>query len=568
MNPRTSQSRTVPLALAASVLTLVGFAGLALAQDRKPLPPPPASDEDARTERIERFDAFLGAYRRAGSPRLLIVTDAVPGTRSAQSVDVAEAIAPRLEDLFRDPEVTILSPLGAGLAESRQREALARNDEHAAARMLAGDAGADMVLLVRLSDRPGSSSLGATYTLTDLRQGTTLGRHSFDVLPDPQNSTFDNYRVGEYARAIARRVATQFGEAFPESAGGGAFRRYTLRIVGEYEDDELSLLRDALNRGEGVRQGSVRMRAQEQSSADQLTTLELLANTDTLGVRALLREAAVEELAMTADVLSAKDTTLSVRLSPLGLSARERALAGGPQTSRNRAERELLLAHYERAGKPTIAVMINRATVDAPDRAGSRDAQGQSGVAPVQQGEGVNIIVGDRLDFGQSGILDPIAGDIIREELDDRKRDRLEQGEVDLRQLENRIVERLTNLGLSLKDVSGAQVELQRSAEFGATRWTDASLASALGKQAGADVVLSGVARVVRTRSGGLPLRIEVTMRAYRTSDGVILGASSAQREVTQAGAVLDQAMDDLAAQAAGRLATNLADTWERAVAK
>lgn len=548
----------------AIALSLVACAGQALAQsgshDRKPLPPEPVRDSDPATERLANIDGFRDAYTRAGSPRLLISVDSdASGRGSGGSRDVAERLGFRLEDLFGDPEVTIISPAAAQLREDRQRDALARNDEFAAARMLGADTNADMVLLVRVGERAGDG-YRASYTLTDLRQGTTLGRFSWDMTPDPQTGQFDNYRVSEYARAIGRRIAKQFSEAFPENCSG-TLSRYSVRVVGEYEDDDLSALRDALNHSAGVRQGSVRVRSQEQSSADQLTTLDMLATSDMLAVRSAIRGAVRDQLAMSAEVLDARDMSVTVRLTPLALDTRQRALAGGPATTRNGSERMTLAERYAKAGKPSIAVLINRATVDLPETRVSTGSD--AAINPVQSGDGTNIIIGDRVGLGANRI-DPIVGDIIRDELTDRRAERLEQGEVDLRQIENRMIERLSSLGFNLKDAASAQAAMRTAGTLEGKQWTDREFAATLANEAKADIVVSGVARVVRTRGGGLPLTIEVTVRAVRTSDNAILAAASSQKTVTAAGATLDQTLDDLTAEATGKLVVGMSDAWAR----
>lgn len=515
------------------------------AQERKPLPPAPVQSEPV-SERLANMGPFLEAYRRAGSPRMLVVTNGPD--------NFGDVMGARLEDLFRDSEVTIVNPHATSLKQQRDRDALTRNDEYAAARMAGADAGADVVVTVDVREH-GRGCYKGSYTLVDLRQGTTLGRYAWDMIPDEDSGRFDNYRMSEYARAIGGRVSRQFIEAFPLGPGTGAMKRYSLKLVGEYEDEDVVAFRDAMNNAEGVRQGSVTLRAQEQSSADQLTTFTLMSYSDPLTLRSSVSRAVADQLAMSAEVLDARESSLTVRLSELGMSTRERALSGGSETSRNRTERETLRANYEKAGTPTIAVMINRASAAVT----SSVSQGSN---LTELGDGTNIIIGDRVDFG-SGQLDPVLGDAIRDELTDRRVDRAEQAEVDLRQVENRMVSRLTSLGLRLKDVSAAQAEMRANGEL-SKDWTDRELASVLGKQSGADVVLSGVARVVRTRNRtAWPVRIEVTVRAYRTIDGVIIGSASSQKDVASAGATLDQALDDLAAQATGRLASQLSDSWK-----
>jgi TolB-like protein len=89
-----------------------------------------------------------------------------------------------------------------------------------------------------------------------------------------------------------------------------------------------------------------------------------------------------------------------------------------------------------------------------------------------------------------------------------------------------------------------------------------------MAKAVNADVVLTGVSRVSRLANVGSTegpvLRVEVSMRAIRVSDGTILAASSASRDVASALATQDQAVDDLTSQLVGRLAASLTDTWEK----
>jgi hypothetical protein len=55
-----------------------------------------------------------------------------------------------------------------------------------------------------------------------------------------------------------------------------------------------------------------------------------------------------------------------------------------------------------------------------------------------------------------------------------------------------------------------------------------------------------------------------VTVRAVRTSDNAILAAASSQKTVTAAGATLDQALDDLTAEATGKLVSGMSNAWAR----
>jgi len=537
----TTRKYTVTFAAALPVL-----AGLALAQDRKPLPPQPVQERYG-TERLPYFGEFLDAYARAGSPRLLFVVT------SDGADDTASTLAARLEDLFRSAEVTILNPPANMRRQSNARNALSRNDEDASARLAARDLEADVLVTVDIARR--GRTITGSYVVTDMRAGTTIGSYAWDMLPDPYGGGFDNFRVSEYARAIGDRIAMQFAEAFPDGPGGGSLRRYTVNLTGEFDDEDLEFLRDALEDAAGVREGSVVLRDLEQSGGGQLVTVEFLSGADAVRTRSAISRAVAESLAMSTELLSSRGSQMTLRLMPLGLSRDERALAFGGTTDRNRDLRDRFARAYADAGSPGVLVMVNLAG-PAPALAGG-DANRGAIPAPVQQGDGTNIIIGERV--GPGGWIDPIQGEFIREEIEERRADRIARREFDARALENRLIERFSALGLELRDAARAQQELRDGGELDRA-WTDASLAEELGRRAGADIVISGVARVDRPRSGA-PQRVEVTLRAVRVSDGTVLGSATASRD-TRTGATLDGATDALAAWLTGRLANQLLSRW------
>ena len=551
-----------------SAALLLSLAGTTFAQR---LPDPPAPERPRGTARASNLDEFLPAYARAGRPRLLIYTDVVTraggASKTLNDAAAATRLGARLEDMFRAPDVTIINPDAAALVAGRQEDALRRNDEFAAARMLGDAARADMVLYVRLLET-GGDEYAASYTLADLRRGTSLGRHSWDMLPDPYTGRYDAVRMGEYADSIATRVGTQLAEAYPI----GYARPLTLRIVGDYEDDDLGLLRTALETIPGVRPGSVILRADDQSTATSLATFDIAYAGDLLDLRTGARRAVVERLGMDADVIDSREGGLDIRLSPLAPGGRERLLAGGGETPRNAAERRRLADAYDAAGRPTIAVVINRAAVDdeAPLVAPPGDAIDR-GAAPLQEGDGTNIILGDRIGngFDRDRESDRFRDRVIDRELRDRRQDRQEDAVIDLRVLEDEITGRLLDLGLRARDVSAARASLTREDRAGTPAgpskdWTDREVAHALGSGANADIVLSGVGRLVRDRATGRPVRVVVSLRAYETATGDVLAATSVQRALDDGAQSFDRSVADLAAEATGALATKMADRWSR----
>src|SRR3954468_4980938 len=98
----------------AACLTALIAGEAVMAQKRLPDPPPAQPEGPPLPEKAMNLTDFIGAYKRAGSPRLLIYTDLVGasagGAKAADDIATAMRLGARLEDLFRDPEVVIVEP--------------------------------------------------------------------------------------------------------------------------------------------------------------------------------------------------------------------------------------------------------------------------------------------------------------------------------------------------------------------------------------------------------------------------------------------------------------------------
>lgn len=587
---------------------VIGLAGMAHGQGR--LPDPPAGKDPRQAERIDNYDAWVEAYTRSGRPRMLFYTDIVTKEGVAAGADLGNVarLGNRLEEYFRNPEVILINPGAQAALTAQQVEQLHRNDEAAAAKIVGESMKSDVVVYVRLIEQQhrgdGSTYVG-TYTIADLRQGTTLGKHSWDMTPDPREGQYTSPRMGEYAKAIARRVAQQYCEAYPgggeaarggapapgttvvvespkgtvtvSSPGGeagarpvpapapsGAMRRFTLRLVGEYEEETLADFREAMRSIPGVRGDSVLLRGEEKSSATSVVTFECMYAGDALDLRTQVRRAAASQMGIEASVLGAREGSIELRLNPGTLSVRERALSGGAPTNRNADERAMLAYRYDKVGRPTIAIMMNQAVVadEAPIEV---DAAPGGGNTALQQGDGVNIVIGDRVGVSGDGraILDPFAQKVAERELRDVRKERRQDAVIDTMYFENKIAERLVQLGLRPKDVSGVQAEM--SQELSSRQWKDRELAFALAKKGGADVAMSGVGRLVRDRATQKPMRLTFTVRAYQVGDGVLIGSASVSRDVSDGLQTYDQVLDQMAADATGRMVAQMSDAWARA---
>jgi hypothetical protein len=503
---------------------------------------------------------FLDAYKRAGSPRLLIYCDLVgQSAGAAKKLDDAATITrlgARLEDLFRDPEVIIVEPGAMEALNDQAVETMRRNDSFSAARTLGKAANADIVLYIRLIETAGrNASYTGTYVLADLRRGTSLGRFAWDMVPGP-NGEFDAARMTEYARAIARRAIDQFVEAFPAGGTMANARRFVVRVVGDYQVDDLGGFRDALNASTGIKAGSVLLRAEERTDNISVATFELAFTGDIIDLRRITRRAAVEQMGMEATPVDAREGSIGLKLAPLTLSARERMLAGGAKTTRNSTERDRLALAYANAGRPTIAVMFNKPTVEA-EAALPVDAS----TAPAK-GDTVNVVVGERVKVGEGGISTGFAERVLDRELRNKSDEHHQDAAIDMRVFEDKISERLLQLGLQPRDISAAQIELSAKPEFKDKVWNDRELAYALGKQANAGIVISGIGRLVRTNADS-PRRAVLTMRAYDVTTGDIVGSTSVQRDLASGGESFVQAIEDLSAEATAKLVTQMSDVWE-----
>lgn len=579
--------------MAAGVLSMI--AGTALAQSGR-LPDPPKSKEGVPSVgKIDNLDAFIAAYQRSSRPRLIVYVDVV--SREGQPVggDIGDLVrlSSRVEEFFRHPDVVIVNAGAQSLLSARQVTELRRVDELEAARMVASAAKSDVVLFVRLVQqegrRDGSTYLG-TMTLADLRQGTTLGRHSWEMTPEGgERWQYTSQRMGEYAKAIARKAAQYYIEAYPAASATpaatgvhsgvetssspvasapaeaiGVMRRFSVLLVGNYEDDTLSDFRDSLRGIPGVRRDSVLLRDEDRGTSGAAASFEMMYAGDSLDLRTQVRRVAIAQMGMEATVIASREGSISVKLAPLGLSTRERALSGGPETARNADERAMLAYRYDKAGSPSIAVMVNEASVEVEDAIFIDPGTPSTNGSGLQAGDGVNIVIADRVGVSADGrsVLDHYEQMATERDEIDRRKERRQDAAIDTMFFENKVVERLVQVGLKPRDISAAQVEL--ADELKAKAWKDRELAAALGKKSGADVVLSGVGRLVRDRESGRALRIVFTMRAYEVNGGTIIGAASISRDVSTGDRSFSQSLEELSAEATGKLVAQMSDAWAR----
>ena len=580
----------------ASLLTPV----TAVSAQRKPDPPPPAPRGTGDFDNLpESYDAFINAYRRAGQPKILIFTllvtaDEVPDARKIL-VDQAKAdrFTSRLIGIFTtSPQIEIVNPVGATFAGQEQLSRLRRNDEFSAARMLGDEAGADIVIFVRMLDQPGLT-YAATYVVLDLRRGRTMDQFSWDMSPD-RGGTFSQRRMGDYARVVADRVMRRFDRAFPREqkpgldAIGGGIRNFTIDIIGDLSGEGPIVLRDVLRSISGVTEGSVYFVKEEQVHLGRsMMIFKLTYKGDPLDLRHGLYLAAADRLGVQASILGAGEGSITMRLEPKRLSTRESLLSGGPITPENRKIRQELTLHYAEENKPRIAVMINQAAKrgtepDQPDKYDDQetdtDAEKQPDLssreeAPGPAGGGITVIVNPRIVVGgdlhehvdevHSGHSHAKPGATRRDKDDDSRSasdgSKLSEDALDTFMMENEVSGRLRDLGLIPVNLDQARQLLSKDMDLAGRVLGDWDLAELLSRKVDFDIMISGVGRVLRD---DVPPVMRYTFRAFRMQDAEGLAFATVEREV-QGSAGTGAVMRELAADAVGRLAFQLLNSWK-----
>lgn len=611
--------------IAGGVMGLLIACGSAAAQERKPMPPPSAPEQPpGGLERLPSFPAWLSSYQSAGSPRLLFYTDLITSRRDDTKLlnDAATVtrLGGRIEQWFRAPEVILLNPGAVSIATEEQRKALRDNDEFAAATMVGRMAQADIVVFIRLIEQSGRKDgvrYTATYVMADLRQGTSIDRHSWDMTEDPVSGELDATRMAQYAQVLADRITNTFMLQFPPAvqpaplappvapapspvtvpdqgpgvspnlpaipgqswSGGGTpppapvaavpARRYTVRLAGEYEDGLVTGFRDAVAGLARVRPGSLIERGMSAADGTKTMTFEIMYAGGPVDLQNDLSAAASTRLEQDTAVLEAREGLVVIQLRPARMSARDRALAASGESYRGSAARQQFRDAYQAAGRPTIAVMVNPAVTESRtaevmtppagpgELAHNPATQGQPAVAP-QVIVAPRIVLGNNSETG-SGLTGDLTGP-LRDELARRERELRESRAIDTRTMEDNLYQRLIRLGVEARDLAAAQAASGQRAEGQVVN--EKELATSLAGRAGADVVISGAGRVVRFNADGYPSRLRYTFRAYRVADGAVIAADSVEDDVDYTRPEWSRAIERLAEEAAGKLAGQMMDRW------
>lgn len=554
-----------------TLAALLLLAAPALAQ-RKPDPPtpPPAGPREA-----EVTTEFLQAYKAAGSPRLVIFTYVVSidETRAAELNDtgLTHQFNARLANMFMHPEVAIrelnLGDLKGKESFDAEFKYRVRTDQLAGARWLAAQSDADVViftLLTETNNRTDGTAFAASYTLFDAQRGERFGQWSWDMKPD-QGGEFSAPRLGTYATALAKRMYRDFELHFAADWTGKAARTFTLDVSG-VPDDQLVSVREIAKSIDGV-QEALRPRY-ETSGRNRRLLLDLRYTGDPFDLSMELRRRAADALGMDVFVGQAREGRIVMRAYAQRPVTPETLLSGDepPADRRDEADklRERFRVAYTDKGSPSVAVMINHEKI-RPDEHVDPTVSPAPAATPAPAGDAPSVVVSPQV-FVDSVVVQDSGNTSITGTPDGRRRPvntYTDEELLNTRIMENAMLERLGRLDVRRKDLQQAWRLLAEEQKLTERPWDERELARMLGQKAGADIVISGAGRVLQRNAADGYIEVLYSFRAYNVADAEIVASGTVHTLIDADALDLRTATDDMAAQAVGKLAYQMLNTWE-----
>ncbi len=544
-------------------------AGWAFGQ-RKPDPPAWPPKEGPRESEVS--DEFLAAYKRAGSPRLLVFSylltvDAAEEERRNE-VGVVHMFNARLQNQFSHPEVTLKHVQTMALRGKEGFVLLARNrfePRLEAARLLGREADADVVIFVLLTDqswRNDDVRYAASYVILDVNRNDSIGQWSWEMTPDEENGNFTARRLGQYCKALAKRISRDFALYNPRQ-GGGAARRYTLNIFGVPEEN-IKLFRDELRNVSGVKDV---LRPQLTTQAGlTLVAMDIRYAGDPFDLSIGLRSAARSVLDMDVAVRTAREGVIELVAQRRPATTVESLLNGDePPPGRETQARQLkerFANAYKSNGTPSIAVVINMVATQTPEE--------QNKPGDVRITISPRIIIHSSVDDSGRGDLAPTehsgSGDPHHEPpATPGKHSTVSEEQVlNTSVMEDLIRGRLLKLPVRVKDLEQAWRILAQERALERRVFGEEQLALLLGRKSGANIVISGVGRVVPQHGSAASREVQYTFKAISTISSDVLGTCHVYRELAPGSGDIHILSDSLAAEAVGRLTYQMLLFWER----
>jgi len=541
------------------------------AAQRKPEPPPPPPPGPRQSEVTPEF---LQAYKAAGSPRLVVFTYVVSVDHSREAelneAGLAQQFNTRLFHMFNHPDVAVRDVNNAELKGKESYDEFfkyrVRTDQLAGARWLAKAADADVVIFVLLTEQTGRSdgtAYAASYVLLDAQRGERFGGWSWDMKPDQPEGAFSASRVGQYATALGERMYRDFELHFVSDWKGAAVRTFTLDVSG-LPDDQLASVRDLAKGIDGV-QEVLRPRFETQGRARRLV-MDLRYTGDPFDLSMALRKRAADALDMDVLVKEAREGHIIMRAYGKKPVTAETLLSGDEPPADRKDEADKLRERFDEAyaahESPAIAVIINQ-EAPRPDEARDTIEVGPA-ATPIPAGE-ASVVVSPQI-FVDSAVVQGQGGSTLHGTLKSPRRPVNTYTNEELLNtlvMENGMMERFGRLGVRRVDEQQAWRLLADEQKLTDRLWDEMELARLLGKKAGADIVISGVGRIGQRNTEDGFIELLYSFHAYRVDDAEVLANCTVRTLIDDNSEDLRAATDELAAEAVGKIAYQMLNTWK-----
>ncbi len=305
-----ARTASLPLALLASLSGLAAPA-LTLGQTK---PPPPEVVPAPRPE-LDLL-AFRDAYERAGRPVILTLAGFSTGDREAASVEqsllntdaggFAHQVRAAFNEFINPPEVDLdlVSPPALADAAARLKGVLDARRERESIELLAAQARADVVILIRFfGDATGGNPARAQLEVLDAR-----GRERFSFPFQWNIASIDTPAV----REVARLLAIAFTNDYARRVGPPS--RWTLRVSGLVDAEATLALREQLEATRGLTKVSLRRGAT--GPTESFREFEATSALDALELETVVARA-LRPAGYTASMVSIEGGTINLKASPL-----------------------------------------------------------------------------------------------------------------------------------------------------------------------------------------------------------------------------------------------------------
>ncbi len=348
------------LTAAAALLVLAASA----AAQRKP---DPAPEVPADRYAID-YDQFKRTYQTRNEPTVLVLCgwatgqhQSPPPTVGLFNLDTSGLtfqLKSALEQVLNDPRVDLdlVNFNALQSANRRLRDVLELSGEKEAMELLANDLSAELVLVVRLLDSdPSGAPRRLTFEAFDLARGRTITTFPFSW--ELADTTWD---VKRYAQAIGSRFVADY------VVRTGNPQRYTVRVFGlPAEPMWMQEIRRTIKSVPGI--ASVRPRSiSSVKDQESLSTFEVRYGGDVLDLASELATYLDRAQGLSFETIELAGTAISLRAQMRVPQTSAATVAGCGElilarTPAGDAQRRELKTMYEQQGRPTVAVMVNRA---------------------------------------------------------------------------------------------------------------------------------------------------------------------------------------------------------------